>query len=160
MLNAICDKLDIAPCTRLRNMVALVRNEFKADLTRFSVRRALIGWSKKATQNIAQERNQDLRDDYIYEVSFLRSDQLVFLDETGVDRSIGIHSKGWARRGKRPRQVKRFHRGHRFQILPAYTQDGVIHFRVIMSCDLTSIPACQTTGVPEKKDQLGNFTLT
>jgi hypothetical protein len=25
---------------------------------------------------------------------------------------------------------KRFHRGARFQILPAYTQDGVIHFRV------------------------------
>jgi len=65
----------------------------------------------------------------MYDVSSFRSSQLVFLDETRVDRSIGIHGKGWASRGKRPRQVKRFHRGQRFQILPAYTQD-VIHFRV------------------------------
>jgi hypothetical protein len=39
-------------------------------------------------------------------------------------------NKGWAPRGKRPRQVERFHRGQRFQILPAYTEDGVLHFRV------------------------------
>lgn len=54
----------------------------------------------------------------------------MFIDETGVDKSIGIKPKGWAPRGKRPRQVKRFHRGQRFQILPAYTRDGVLHFRV------------------------------
>ncbi|KAK0731981.1 hypothetical protein B0H67DRAFT_91942 [Lasiosphaeris hirsuta] len=32
-----------------------------------------------------------------------------------------IGCKGWAPRGKRPRQIKRFHRGRSFQILPAYT---------------------------------------
>jgi hypothetical protein len=53
----------------------------------------------------------------------------VFLDETGMHGSIGIHSKGWVPRGKRPRQVKPFHHGQRFQILPAYTQEGVIHFQ-------------------------------
>src|SRR5437868_4628651 len=66
----------------------------------------------------------------MHEISSLRSDQMVFIDESGVDRSIGTKRKGWAPRGKRPRQIKRFHRGTRFQILPAYTQDGVIHFRV------------------------------
>ena len=54
---------------------------------------------------------------------------MVFIDETGVDRSIGTRSKGWAPRGRRPRQVKRFHRGRRVQILPAYAQDGVVHFQ-------------------------------
>lgn len=87
-------------------------------------------WSKKTTQNVARERNPDLREEYIHEVSFFRSDQLVFIDETGVDKSFGIKPKGWAPRGKRPCQVKRFHRGHRFKIVPAYTQDGVLHFRV------------------------------
>ncbi len=62
----------------------------------------------------------------MYRPSILTS--LVFIDETGVDRSIRIHHKGWARRGKRLHQVKRFYHGQRFQILPAYTQDGVIHF--------------------------------
>jgi transposase len=87
-------------------------------------------WSKKVTQNVARERNLDLRDEYVHEISSLRSDQLMFIDETGLDKSIGTRRKGWAPRGQRPRQIKRFHRGARFQILPAYTQDGVIHFRV------------------------------
>jgi len=51
-------------------------------------------WSKKCTQNVARERNPDLRDEYMHEISFLRSKQLVFIDETGVDRSIGTKCKG------------------------------------------------------------------
>lgn len=63
----------------------------------------------------------------MHQVSQLRSYQFVDIDESGVDHGIGTQKKGWAPRGKRPRQVKRFHRGRRFQILVAYTQDGVIH---------------------------------
>ena len=141
MLTALCDKLAILPCMRLEDMVDFLCDEFEVEVTRFSIRRALkdVHWSKKATQNVAQERNQDLRDEYMHDISSFHSDQLVFIDETGVDRSIGIHRKGWAPRGKRPRQVKRFHRGQRFQILPAYTQDGVIHFRVYEGSTNTEI---------------------
>ena len=132
MLTALYDQLSLNPCMRLEDMAAFLRNKFDADVTRFSISRALreAKWSKKCTQNVARERNADLRDEYMHEISFLRADQLVFIDESGVDRSIGIKQKGWAPRGKRPRQIKRFHRGRRFQILPAYTQDGVIHFWV------------------------------
>jgi hypothetical protein len=117
---------------RLSDMAAFLQKEFNVDVTRFSIRRALKDpkWSKKVTQNVARERNLDLRDEYVHEISSLRSDQLMFIDETGLDKSIGTRRKGWAPRGKRPCQIKRFHRGVRFQILPAYTQDGVIHFRV------------------------------
>jgi hypothetical protein len=44
--------------------------------------------------------------------------------------AVGILKKGYARRGQRPRQVKKFHRGRRVQVLSALGQDGVIHFRV------------------------------
>ena len=96
MLTALCDKLAIVPCMRLKDMVTFLRGEYEVEVTRFSIRRALknVDWSKKATQNIAQERNADLRDEYMHKVSSFRSDQLVFIDETGVDRSIGIHRKG------------------------------------------------------------------
>jgi transposase len=52
MLTALCDKLVIDPCMRLKDMVAFLRGEFEVELTRFSVRRALrdVRWSKKATQ--------------------------------------------------------------------------------------------------------------
>ena len=131
MLTALLDKLGSDPCMRLQDMAAFLNDEFEADVTHFSVSRALkgAGWSRKSTQNVANERNARLRDEYMHEISNMRSDQMVFIDETGVDRNIGTRSKGWAPRGRRPRQVKRFHRGRRVQILPAYAQDGVVHFQ-------------------------------
>lgn len=59
-------------------------------MTPFSVRRALKKdrWSKKATQNVAQEHNPDLLDEYMHEISSFRSDQMVFIDESGVVRRI------------------------------------------------------------------------
>jgi transposase len=76
MVTALCDKLAILPCMRLEDMVDFLRGEFEVEATRFSIRRALknVGWSKKAMQNIAQERNQDLRDEYMHDVSSFRSD--------------------------------------------------------------------------------------
>jgi hypothetical protein len=96
MLTALCDKLAILPYMRLEDMVDFLRGEFEVEVTRFSIRRALkdVDWSKKATQNVAQERNPDLRDECIYDVLSFHSDQLVFIDETRVDRSIGIYRKG------------------------------------------------------------------
>src|SRR6516162_10157123 len=78
MLTALCDKLAILPCMRLEDMVDFLRGEFEVEVTRFSIRRALkdVDWSKKATQNVAQERNQDLRDEYMHDVSSFHSDQL------------------------------------------------------------------------------------
>ncbi|KAF4486484.1 hypothetical protein CGGC5_v005827 [Colletotrichum fructicola Nara gc5] len=132
MLSALRGQLAVDPCLTLDKMAAFLRKHYDADVSRFSISRTLRQdkWSQKATQNIAQERNLDLRDEFMHQISQYRSEQLVFIDESGVDKSIGIRRRGWAPRGKRPRQIKRFHRGRRYQILPAYTQDGVIHFRV------------------------------
>ncbi len=96
MRSALHDKLAIVPSMRLKEMVAFLRGEFEVELSRHSIGRDLrsTAWSKKATQNIAQERNADLRDDYMHEVSSFCSDQLVFLDESGLDKSIMIHTKG------------------------------------------------------------------
>lgn len=105
MLAALYDELSVNPCMHLEDMVSFLRKEFDADVTRFSISRALkeAKWSKKRTQNVVRERNPDLRDEYMHEISSLRSDQLVFIDETGVDKSIGTKRKGWAPRRKRPR---------------------------------------------------------
>ncbi|RFU78212.1 reverse transcriptase [Trichoderma arundinaceum] len=63
------------------------------------------------------------------------SDELVVLhpinvDEIGCDKSIGIKNKGWPKKGITPVQIKRLHRSQRHQILPAYTQDGIICFEI------------------------------
>jgi len=76
MRSALHDKLAIVPSMRLKDMVTFLRGEFEVELSSHSIRRDLrdVTWSKKVTQNIAQERNADLRDDYNYKVSSFRSD--------------------------------------------------------------------------------------
>lgn len=133
MQKALEEKLSSDPCRVQHKMAAFLNKEFEnADVSRFCVGRLLKddGWTKKVTRNVAQERNPDLRDDYLHERSEYRSYHFVLIDESGCDRSVGIQKKGWAPRGVRPVQVKRFHRGRRYQILLAYTQSGVLHFRV------------------------------
>lgn len=85
---------------------------------------------KAEKKNRAKEQQADLRDFYIYKLARFTSWQLVFVDESGCDRLTGHRRRGWSPRGVAPVQVAHFHRGKRFQILPAYTQDGVLMARV------------------------------
>jgi transposase len=52
------------------------------------------------------------------------------VDESGCDKRIGFRKRGWSPRGTTPSQVTKFHRDQRYQILPAYAQDGIILSRV------------------------------
>ena len=83
-------------------------------------------WSKKINRRRAKERNDELRDFYMYKISHFHSRQLVFVDESGCDNREGNRKMGWAPIGVAPIQVAQFRRGKRYQILPAYTQDGLI----------------------------------
>lgn len=55
---------------------------------------------------------------------------MVFVDESGWHPRQVIRDRGYAPRGVRPVQFKRFHRGKRVQMLPAYTVEGVIYCEV------------------------------
>lgn len=96
MLSALHGNLAVDPCLTLNQMAAFLRKYYEADVSRFSISRALRRdkWSQKATQNVAQERNLDLRDEYMHQISQYRSEQLVFVDESGIDKSIGIRRRG------------------------------------------------------------------
>jgi transposase len=48
------------------------------------------------------------------------------VDESGCDKRIGYRQTGWSPLGVTPIQVSQFQREQRYQILPAYTQDGII----------------------------------
>jgi hypothetical protein len=54
----------------------------------------------------------------------------VFVDESGCDKQVGQRRMGWAPLGVTPIEVSLFQRKQRYQILLAYTQDGVIFVRV------------------------------
>ena len=132
MLSALLKRLIEKPELYQDEMVVFLYDEFDVLVTTSSISRALAsaGWSKKAARRVAKERNADLRDFYLHNLSEFRSYHLVYIDESGCDNRIGIRRTGWSPLGVAPVQVARLHRDQRYHILPAYAQDGVVLARV------------------------------
>jgi transposase len=132
MLSALCDRLLEKPGMYLDEMVLFFLDDFDVLVATSTISRVLTsaGWSKKVASRIAKERNADLRDFYLHKLSDFRSYQLVYIDESGCDKRIGFRRTGWSPLGVAPVQVARLHREQRYQILPAYAQDGIVLARV------------------------------
>jgi transposase len=132
MLQALQEYLLEKPGQTLNEMAVFLWDEFQIVISTMSISRALksIGWSKKVARSVAKERNTDLRDHYLYNLSAFHSWQLIYVDESGCDKRIGFRRTGWSPLGVAPVQVAQFHRDRRYQIVPAYTQDGIILSRV------------------------------
>jgi transposase len=132
MIEALCDHLFEKPGLYLEEMAELLWDEFHTMVTTSSTRRALVakGWSKKTARQRAREQNADLRDYYLHNLSDFKSYHPVYVDESGCDKRVGFRRTGWAPLGKTPLQVTQFHRNQRYQILPAYAQDGIVLSRV------------------------------
>ena len=120
------------PTLCLDELVVRLWDDFDRLVSISTVSRALqaMKWSKKKARRVAAQRNPDLRDMYIYNLSELASYHLVYIDESGCDQRVGYRRTGWAPLGVTPVQIARFGRGQRYQILPAYTQDGILLSRV------------------------------
>jgi transposase len=130
---ALKHELDRDPCISQRAMADFLHSkDATVKVSRFTIGRELArrGWTKKVTRNIAKEQDQDLRDDYIERRSHYTPEQMIFIDESGCDRGLATLGRGYAPKGVTPVQIKRFHRGKRIQMLPAYTVDGVIYSEV------------------------------
>jgi transposase len=132
MLEALCDHLLEKPGLYLDEMAIFLWDEFEMLATTSSIRRALVsrGWSRKTAQQMAKEQNAELRELYLHNISDYESYHLVYVDESGCDKRVGFRRTGWSPLGVAPRQVSQFHRDERYQILPAYSQDGIMLSRV------------------------------
>ncbi|KAM5528783.1 hypothetical protein FOXYSP1_16627 [Fusarium oxysporum f. sp. phaseoli] len=103
--DALLDRLAEHPTTDRSEMVTFLRDEFEDEVS-------------LSTINL-----------YLYKLSKYRSYQII-IDEAGADRRVGYRNKGWAPSGVTPVQVGRFNREQRYQILAAYTQEGIELARV------------------------------
>jgi transposase len=115
-------------------MIAFLRKTYQVDVSPGSITRALqsVKWTHKNTRRIARQRRPELRHFYQYRLKRggYKSYHLIFIDESGLDRSIGVRDKGWAPKGITPVQTAHFQREERYQILAAYTQRGIKLSRV------------------------------
>jgi hypothetical protein len=85
VLTVLLDHLLIKPDLYLDEMVDFVWDQYELDISVASVRRSLkaCSWSKKKNQRVARERDPELRDACLYELSEYKSFQLDFVDEPG-----------------------------------------------------------------------------
>lgn len=85
-------------------MAAFLSAEFGTRVSKFAVARALesMGWSKKRTRRVAEERNADLRDFHFRRLSEFSSYHLVYVDESGCDKRVGFRGTGWSPSGTTP----------------------------------------------------------
>ena len=84
------------------------------------------GLTRKKIQQIALQRNTDYRGQFMAEVMYHRTDQFVWVDETGCDRKDHIRKSGYALRGERPVYHRILHRGKRISAIAAMASDGVV----------------------------------
>jgi hypothetical protein len=79
MLEALHQHLPEKPGLYRDEMADFLWDKFGVLVTRFSISRALvsIGWSKKVAREVAKERNADLQDMYLRNLSEFRSYHLV-----------------------------------------------------------------------------------
>jgi hypothetical protein len=84
--------------------VVFLYDEFDMLVNVSAVSRALksIGWTKKASRQIAKEQNKDLRDYYLYNFCAYQSYYLVYVDKLGCDKRISFRRTGWAPLGVAP----------------------------------------------------------
>jgi hypothetical protein len=141
MLSALLEQLIEKPELYQDEMAIFLYDEFDALVTTPTISRALAsgGWSKKAARRVAKERNADLQDFYLHDLSEFRSYHLVYIDESGCDNRIGFRRTRWSPLGVTPVQIARLHRDQRHQILPAYTQDGILLARVFQGSTHTAV---------------------
>lgn len=132
MLQALQRQLLDKPGMYLSEMNAFLADQYNVRVSDMTISRTLKAakWSNKLNARVAQQRNADLRDYCAYRLSDFHSWQLVFIDESAFHRPMGLRKKGWAPVGVRPVQVAHYSRGYRFQILPAYSQDGILLSRI------------------------------
>ena len=128
MRQALLDHLWVKPDRYLDELVVFLWDDFRLLVSTSTISRELeaAGWSKKKARQEAKQRNPDLRDWYRHEISSYEVDQLLFVDESGCHRHDGFRRTAWSPTGVTPVHVARFSRGERYQILPAYTVNGIL----------------------------------
>jgi hypothetical protein len=96
----------------LDEMVVFLWDDFEALVITSSINRALasIDWSNNAARRVPKERNPDLRDFYLYNMSSFSSYHLVYVDESGCDKRIGFGWTDWSPLGVTPVRIAWFQR--------------------------------------------------
>jgi len=124
----LLDYLLSKPATTLFEIAIFLFDEFKITPALSTISKAIrdAGWSRKVLLKIACQRSQDHRNQFISRMCQYQEHQLVFVDESGADRSSAARKYGWSPIGKQARVKELLARDQRYNFLPGYTSSGLM----------------------------------
>jgi transposase len=125
---AIKQLLDEMPWFYQDEIAEFLEAAYGVKVSQSMVSRALsrIKITRKKLKVEAAQRNEELRNDWLFELQDYTAEQLVFLDESGSDSRTGDRQYGYSHRGSRAKVKRWLSDRKRVSILPAYTIEGYI----------------------------------
>ena len=82
--------------------------------------------SRKMLKRIAEERDQDCRNGYQFQIANYSADMLVYVDELAANEHTKDRKYRWSAFDVTPHVVRPVKRSERWSILPAYTVDRIL----------------------------------
>ena len=78
----------------------------------------------------AAQCNPELRQEWVCKLASYTVDQLVFVDESAANERTGHRKCSWSPVGITPHESRVLERSNHWSILPAYTVDGFVIWKI------------------------------
>ena len=88
------------------------------------------GFSHKRLTYRALQRSEELRSEYLSEMSLYEPQTLVFVDETGSDKRSALRRYGYALKGQRAVSERLLVRGKRYSTIAGMSMDGMLDVHI------------------------------
>lgn len=120
------------PSSYLWEIQSELQASLQINLSISSICRFLVknNFTRQKLSIIAKQRNEEIRKEFISDVSIYEPHMLVFVDETGADRRDTIRKHGYSLQGKTPRSSKLLYRGKRISAIAIMSCSGILDVHI------------------------------
>ena len=117
----------------LREITAEIRCTLGLELTESAVCKLLskIGFTRQRLATFTLQRDDLLHQQFVADVSLYVRDTLIFIDETGTNRTDTVCKVGYSLRGKPVKAQKLVVRGEHLSVIAAITTKGLLALKIV-----------------------------
>ena len=90
-----------------------------------------VGFTCQRLATYALQQHEDLRQQFVADISVYAQDTLIFIDETGTNRADTVRKFGYSLRGKSVRAQKLVVRGEHVSAIAAISTKGLLALKIV-----------------------------
>ena len=121
------------PGIYLREIKSEVMVNFQLQITESAVCKFLqkMKFTRQRLTTYAMQRDDNLRQQFVHDVSLYSSDNLLFIDETGTDKTDAVRRIGYSLRGNPVKAQKLLVKGEHISVIAAISAKGVETIKIV-----------------------------